>query len=63
MMDDWKVVAGQLGMYMVTVISGLLIHGLIILPLAYFIFARKNPVKFFLGVLPALMTAFGTASR
>ncbi|XP_077865415.1 excitatory amino acid transporter 1-like [Saccoglossus kowalevskii] len=61
-MDDWATVAGQLGMYCVTVITGLLIHGLIVLPLAYLIFARKNPIKFLLNVLPALLTAFGTAS-
>ncbi|XP_077982081.1 excitatory amino acid transporter 3-like [Glandiceps talaboti] len=61
-MDDWSVVAGQLGMYCVTVISGLLIHGLIFLPTLYVLFTRKNPITFILGVLPALLTAFGTAS-
>ncbi|KAJ7344619.1 hypothetical protein JRQ81_000569 [Phrynocephalus forsythii] len=59
---DLEVVARQLGMYMVTVIIGLLIHGGIFLPLIYFVITRKNPFSFFAGIFQAWITALGTAS-
>ncbi|XP_071800156.1 excitatory amino acid transporter 3-like [Asterias amurensis] len=61
-MDDWVKVFSQIGLYSITVISGLLIHGLLVLPLIFLIFTRKNPVTYIKGVSPALMTAFATAS-
>lgn len=60
---DLEVVARQLGMYMVTVIVGLIIHGGIFLPLIYFLIVKQNPFKFFMGVFQAWVTALGTASR
>uniref|UniRef100_A0AAY4B574 Amino acid transporter n=1 Tax=Denticeps clupeoides TaxID=299321 RepID=A0AAY4B574_9TELE len=59
---DLEVVARQLGMYMVTVIIGLIIHGAIFLPLIYFAIVRKNPFTFFMGIFQAWITALGTAS-
>jgi len=59
---DLEVVAKQLGMYMVTVIVGLIIHGVIFLPSIYFVIVRKNPFTFFLGIFQAWITALGTAS-
>uniref|UniRef100_H3B3T8 Amino acid transporter n=1 Tax=Latimeria chalumnae TaxID=7897 RepID=H3B3T8_LATCH len=59
---DLELVARQLGMYMVTVMIGLLIHGGIILPLLYFTITRKNPFVFFGGIFQAWITALGTAS-
>ncbi|KAJ8412879.1 hypothetical protein AAFF_G00104610 [Aldrovandia affinis] len=59
---DLEVVARQLGMYMVTVVVGLLIHGGIFLPLIYFVIVRKNPFTFFMGIFQAWVTALGTAS-
>ncbi|XP_040024014.2 excitatory amino acid transporter 2-like isoform X1 [Gasterosteus aculeatus] len=59
---DLEVVGRQLGMYMVTVVIGLIIHGVIFLPSIYFVIVRKNPFTFFLGIFQAWITALGTAS-
>jgi len=51
-----------LGLYMLTVITGLIIHAVITLPAIYFAVTRKNPLTFFKGMLQAWVTALGTAS-
>ncbi|KAM8746024.1 excitatory amino acid transporter 4 [Acanthopagrus latus] len=61
-MKNLAEVGGQLGMYTVSVIVGLLIHGLFVLPLLYFLVTRKNPYSFIGGILQALITALGTSS-
>ncbi|XP_031719908.1 excitatory amino acid transporter 4 isoform X1 [Anarrhichthys ocellatus] len=61
-MKNLAEVGGQLGMYTVSVIVGLLIHGLFVLPLLYFLVTRKNPYTFIGGLLQALITALGTSS-
>ncbi|XP_030048011.1 excitatory amino acid transporter 1 isoform X3 [Microcaecilia unicolor] len=61
-MEDMGVVGGQLGMYTITVIIGLLIHAVFVLPLLYFLVTRKNPWTFIGGLLQALITALGTSS-
>ena len=48
-LDDIWSTAHQLGMYMVTVILGLIIHASITLPLIYFGITKKNPLTFFKG--------------
>jgi solute carrier family 1 (high affinity glutamate transporter) protein 1 len=55
-------IASGLGMYSLTVIIGLLIHAVIILPLILKYFGRKKPVEYFLNMGQALTTAFTTAS-
>lgn len=62
-MKNLAEVGGQLGMYTVSVIVGLLIHGLFVLPLLYFMVTKRNPYSFIGGLLQALITALGTSSR
>lgn len=62
-MDDLTQMGGQLGMYTITVIIGLLIHAVLILPTLYFAITRQNPFIFIAGLLQALITALGTSSR
>ncbi|XP_029286118.1 excitatory amino acid transporter 4 isoform X1 [Cottoperca gobio] len=61
-MKNLAEVGGQLGMYTMSVIVGLLIHGLFVLPLLYFLVTKKNPYIFIGGLLQALITALGTSS-
>ncbi|XP_014235145.1 excitatory amino acid transporter 1-like isoform X1 [Trichogramma pretiosum] len=61
-MDSLADVVQQLGMYFLTVIIGLCIHGFIILPLIYFLFTRRNPFSYISNMAQAMATAFGTSS-
>uniref|UniRef100_A0A3P8WQE3 Amino acid transporter n=1 Tax=Cynoglossus semilaevis TaxID=244447 RepID=A0A3P8WQE3_CYNSE len=59
--EDWEIFR-KMGLYMVTVLSGLAIHAIVCLPLLYFIIVRKNPLTFTLGMAQALVTALMIAS-
>nr|XP_057946900.1 excitatory amino acid transporter 5-like isoform X2 [Doryrhamphus excisus] len=61
-MHDPAHLGEKLGMYFITVLSGLFVHGLILLPLFYFFFTRKNPFPFIRGLLQALVIALATSS-
>ncbi|GCC23419.1 excitatory amino acid transporter 3 [Chiloscyllium punctatum] len=54
--DDWEIFR-RLGLYMATVLTGLAIHGGIILPMIYFIVVQKNPFIFVGGMAEALLTS------
>ncbi|XP_008137517.2 excitatory amino acid transporter 5 isoform X1 [Eptesicus fuscus] len=61
-MDDPTAVGKKLGFYAITVVCGLVVHGLVILPLLYFFITKKNPIVFIRGVLQALLIALATSS-
>ncbi|VDH93280.1 solute carrier family 1 (glial high affinity glutamate transporter), member 3 [Mytilus galloprovincialis] len=61
-MEDFGILLTQVGLYFLTVLIGLLIHGTLILPALFFICTRRNPYKFIYGILQAMATAFGTSS-
>lgn len=54
---------GRLGLYFMTVLLGLFIHGFITLSIIYFIVLRRLPFKIIGQLSQVLVTAFGTASR
>jgi len=55
-------IAGSLGIYMLTVLIGLIIHGAIILPLLVKFLGKANPYKHFRNMATPLLTAFSTSS-
>lgn len=59
--EDWDIFR-KLGLYMATVLTGLAIHSIVILPLIYFIIVRKNPFRFAMGMAQALLTALMISS-
>lgn len=59
---DLGTLIGGLGKYMTTVLVGLAIHGLLVLPLILWLFGRRNPYRYLLNMATPLLTAFSTAS-
>ncbi|KAM8961073.1 excitatory amino acid transporter 3 isoform 2-T2 [Pelodytes ibericus] len=59
--NDWEIFR-KLGLYMATVLSGLAIHSIVILPLIYLVVVRKNPFRFAMGMAQALLTALMISS-
>lgn len=55
-------VFATLAWYMLTVFLALVFHAVVTLPVIVIIFARRNPLRFFSSMSPALLTAFSTAS-
>ncbi|MEM8677955.1 MAG: dicarboxylate/amino acid:cation symporter [Planctomycetota bacterium] len=53
---------GPLAKFVITVLLGLGIHGMIVLPLALMVFGKANPWHFLLAMRAALLTALGTDS-
>ncbi|XP_014278467.1 excitatory amino acid transporter 3 [Halyomorpha halys] len=60
--ESFAAMVGQLGMYFLTVLLGLIIHGLFVLPMFYFICCKKLPLKFIANMGQAAITAFATGS-
>jgi Na+/H+-dicarboxylate symporter len=60
--NDISEVITRLGLYFVTVLTGLLIHGFITLPLSVRLIGRANPLKHIRNMATPLLTAFSTSS-
>ncbi|MBT3181279.1 MAG: dicarboxylate/amino acid:cation symporter [Deltaproteobacteria bacterium] len=60
--DAFFAEVSKVGMYSMTVISGLAIHGLIVLPLILFFLAKRSPLRYGAAMLEALVTSFSTSS-
>ncbi|CAL8251891.1 unnamed protein product [Merluccius merluccius] len=61
-MQDPSTLGRKLGWYTLTVLAGLFVHGLILLPLFYFLLTRKNPFTYIRGLLQAMVIALATSS-
>jgi Na+/H+-dicarboxylate symporter len=62
-LDDPQAVFHKLSFYMLTVLVGLAIEALVVLPLIYVVLTRKNVFKFGANMMEALVVAFATSSR
>lgn len=60
--NDVNEIISRLGLYFVTVLLGLMIHGLFTLPLSLKILGRVNPFKHMKNMTAPLLTAFSTSS-
>uniref|UniRef100_A0A671K5L6 Amino acid transporter n=2 Tax=Sinocyclocheilus anshuiensis TaxID=1608454 RepID=A0A671K5L6_9TELE len=61
-MDDPSAMGKKLGFYAITVVMGLVLHGLFILPSMYFFITKKSPIVYIRGILQALLISLATAS-
>lgn len=62
-MDDPSAMGKKLGFYAITVVIGLIVHGLFILPAMYFFITKKSPIVYIRGILQALLISLATSSR
>lgn len=59
---DLSSMAGELFMYSLTVVVALIIHGFVLLPLAYYAITRKSPLEFLVNLFEVLVASFATSS-
>lgn len=60
--DSLSLLAGNMGIYMLTVVGALIIHSAFSLPMIMRLVGKVNPVKHAKNMITPLMTAFSTAS-
>ncbi|MEJ2362389.1 MAG: dicarboxylate/amino acid:cation symporter [Gammaproteobacteria bacterium] len=60
--NDIDTAIKALSMFSLTVLLGLAIHFFVTLPILLRVFARVNPLRHYRAMVPALLTAFSTAS-
>lgn len=61
--ESFADLVGRLGLYFITVLLGLCLHGFGTLSIIYFVVLRRLPFKIIAQLSQVLVTAFGTASR
>ncbi|CAN9500844.1 unnamed protein product [Ophioblennius macclurei] len=61
-MQDPSTLGLKLGWYGITVLAGLFVHGLVLLPMFYFLLTRQNPFSYIRGLLQAMVIALATSS-
>lgn len=60
--NDLALVMSQLAWFIVTVAIGVFFYQLIVMQCIYFVFLKRNPYKFYCGLIQPMLTAFATAS-
>lgn len=60
--SDLHLVMAQLMWFILTVAIGVVLYQLVIMQAIYYVFVRRNPFKFYAGLIQAMLTAFATAS-
>lgn len=60
--DNLPEIFSQLALFMFCVVFGLVLHQLVVLPLIYFIFVRKQPYTFLANLIDPWITAFAASS-
>ncbi|KAH8413014.1 hypothetical protein KR009_007418, partial [Drosophila setifemur] len=59
---DLGLVMAQLMWFIITVAIGVFIYQFVVMQAIYFVVVRRNPFKFYAGLIQAMLTAFATAS-
>ena len=62
-LEDPVQVLEQSMYFVLSVLLGLFTHCLLVMPVLYLIFTRRNPLAYMKGCFKALLTAFGTNNR
>jgi Na+/H+-dicarboxylate symporter len=61
--SDITLLFRAMGLFVLTNTVGNFIQAAVFYPVLYIVLVRANPLKHFKGIIPALLTAFGTSSR
>lgn len=61
--DNLGLILSQLLMFIITVAVGVFFYQLVVLQIIYFVIIRKNPFKFYAGLVQPLLYSFATASK
>lgn len=60
--QDLALVMAQLMWFIITIVIGVFFYQLVVMQLIYLVVLRKNPFKFYWGLVHPMLTAFATAS-